>query len=137
MEILTPNQQTMLDEFLRNRTDNSPLVIVSSDDIARTQLLEEICSKHGWQIISSLDLISKIILECSRNNIRQFRKELISRPALVINNLDDFCGREVVQSILEKVLLRSCNPVILAMKSYKGLSYDLRAIIAEGTVISF
>ena len=137
MEILTPNQQTKLDEFLRNRTDNSPLVIVSSDDIARTQLLEEICSKQGWQIISSLDLISNIILECSKNNIRQFRKELISRPALVINNLDDFSGREVVQSILEKVLLRSRNPVILAMKSYKGLSYDLRAIIAEGTVISF
>lgn len=137
MEILTPNQQTMLDEFLRNRADNSPLIIMSSDDISRTQLLEEICSKHGWQIISSLDLISKIILECSRNNIRQFRKELISRPALVINNLDDFSGREVVQSIFEKILLRSHNPVILAMKSYKGLSYDLRAIIAEGTVISF
>lgn len=137
MEILTPNQQTMLDEFLRNRADNSPLVIVSSDDIARTQLLEEICSKHGWQIINSLDLISNIILEYSKNNIRQFRKELISRPALVINNLDDFSGREVVQSIFEKILLRSHNPVILSMKSYKGLSYDLRAIIAEGTVISF
>ena len=76
----------------------------------------------------------KIYLE---NNLSKFSKELINRPALVINYLDDFGGREVVQSILEKVLLRSRNPVILAMKSYKYLSYDLRAIIAEGTVISF
>lgn len=135
MEILKPEQIDKIEEFLKNTKENSPLVIIGPNDFKRNDLLNKICTKFDWQIINSLDLIADIIGSLQGNNTVKLRKELISRPALVINDLDLFKGKETLQWYLEKMILRCRNPVILVMESYEGFSYDIRAIIADSTVI--
>ena len=135
MEILKPEQIDKIEEFLKNTKENSPLVIIGQNDFKRNDLLNKICTKFDWQIINSLDLIADIIGSLQGNNTVKLRKELISRPALVINDLDLFKGKETLQWYLEKMILRCRNPVILVMESYEGFSYDIRAIITDSTVI--
>ena len=135
MEILKPEQIDKIEEFLKNTKENSPLVIIGQNDFKRNDLLNKICTKFDWQIINSLDLIADIIGSLQGNNTVKLRKELISRPSLVINDLDLFKGKETLQWYLEKMILRCRNPVILVMESYEGFSYDIRAIITDSTVI--
>ena len=135
MEILKPEQIDKIEEFLKNTKENSPLVIKGQNDFKRNDLLNKICTKFDWQIINSLDLITDIIGSFQGNNTVKLRKDLISRPALVINDLDLFKGKETLQWYLEKMILRCRNPVILVMESYEGFSYDIRAIITDSTVI--
>ena len=135
MEILKPEQMDKIEEFLKNQRDNSPLVIIGPNDFKRKDLLNKICTKFDWQIINSLDLITDIIGSFQGNNTVKLRKELISRPALVINDLDLFKEKETLQWHLEKMILRCRNPVILVMESHEGFSHDIRAIVADSTVI--
>lgn len=135
MEILKPEQMDKIEEFLKNQRDNSPLVIIGPNDFKRKDLLNKICTKFDWQIINSLDLITDIIGSFQGNNTVKLRKELISRPALVINDLDLFKEKETLQWHLEKMILRCRNPVILVMESHEGFSHDIRAIVADATVI--
>ncbi len=135
MEILKPEQMDKIEEFLKNPEENYPLVIIGPNDFKRNDLLNKICTKFEWQIINSLDLITDIIGSFQGNNTVKLRKELISRPAFVINDLDLFKGKETLQWHLEKMILRCRNPVILVMESYEGLSHDIRAIVADSTVI--
>ena len=124
MEILKPEQMDKIEEFLKNPEENSTLVIIGPNDFKRYDFLNKICTKFECQIINSLDLITDIIGSFQGNNTVKLRKELISRLALVINDLD-----------LEKMILRCRNPVILVMESYEGFSHDIRAIVADSTVI--
>ena len=111
------------------------MVIIGPNNFKRNDFLNKICTKFEWQIINSLDLITDIISSFQGNNTVKLRKELISRPAFVINDLDLFKGKETLQWHLEKMILRCRNPVILVMESYEGFSHDIRAIVADSTVI--
>lgn len=135
MNILKPEQIDKIEEFFKNAEENSPLVIIGSNDSKRNDLLNKICTKFGWEIFNGLELLSDIIESLQGNNIVKLRKELINRPALVINELDFFKGKETLEWHLEKIILRCRNPVILVMESYEGFSRDIRAIVADSNVI--
>ena len=94
MEILKSEQMDKIEEFLKNQRDNSPLVIIGPNNFKRNDFLNKICTKFEWQIINSLDLITDIISSFQGNNTVKLRKELISRPAFVINDLDLFKEKE-------------------------------------------
>lgn len=135
MEILKSEQMDKIEEFLKNPEENSTLVIIGPNDFKRYDFLNKICTKFECQIINSLDLITDIIGSFQGNNTVKLRKELLSRHALVINDIDLFKGKETLQWHLEKMILRCRNPVILVMESYEGFSHDIRAIVADSTVI--
>ena len=135
MDILNLEQKNKISDFLNNPNETYALVIIGPSNSARYYLLNEICQKYGWKITEGIDLACDIIDSFANNNITKYRKKVINQPALVINELDFFKEKENLQRHLEKIILTCRNPVILTMESYEDFAYDIRAIVADSTVI--
>lgn len=115
---------------------NCPILIVGSNEFERDRLLNMLCDNYGWEIIEGSVLMNDIISSMQKNKIVNFRKDLLSRSALVIDGLDCFKGKENLQWHLEKILLRCHNPVVLTLDTYDKFTYDMRALFSDSFIIA-
>ena len=133
---LTNEQSKAIEEYLKNPNSNYPLVIISTNEFFRNYLLDQICEKQHWKIISAQDLANDIIQSRQRNSFEILSEQLVSQPALIISELDFFKHRELTQRDLTKIILKCRNPVVLTAKSVDGFSYDIREILSHSTIIT-
>ncbi len=135
MEVIGENTKKLIDSHFDNYSITSPLIILGSDERSKSEILQYICEKFGFGITNS-DFLAEALLESIKTGGKKHNAiDKITDTALVINEIDFFKERHVLQSELVWFMLKCRCPVVLAVKSYDDFSWEMRKFIGEGKII--